>query len=102
MWGVPNSFEEVLKRGYTFGVLLTTREAADRLGVSISRIHQLIQEKRLKAREFGPVYIINSSDLDAVKINKTGRPRLPDSRLKRPRTDPTSRPRKLATKKRVK
>lgn len=57
-------------------VYLTTAQAAERLGVTRQRVHQLIQEKRLPAEKFGPLYKIREEDLELVKDRKrTGRPR---------------------------
>ena len=54
--------------------LLTTQEAADRLGVHRSRIHALIQSGRLPAQKFGNVYTIKAGDLKLVAERKPGRP----------------------------
>lgn len=53
---------------------LTTREAAEKLGVTDSRIRQLIAEKRLPAQKFGHVNMIDEKDLELVKDTKRGRP----------------------------
>ena len=55
--------------------LLTTQDAADRLGVHRSRIHALIQAGRLPAQKFGSVYMIKEEDLKLVEDRKVGRPR---------------------------
>lgn len=55
--------------------ILTTAEAADRLGVSPRRIRALIKAKKLPAQLFGGVYMINAKDLAKVKDRKPGRPR---------------------------
>ncbi|HJR09243.1 MAG TPA: helix-turn-helix domain-containing protein [Pyrinomonadaceae bacterium] len=55
--------------------LLTTRQAAERLKISIPRIHQLINEKRLPAEKVGRDYVIREEDLELVKDRpKAGRP----------------------------
>lgn len=54
--------------------LLTTDQAAERLGVTRSRVHALIQAGRLPAEKFGPVYMIKESDLKLVENRKVGRP----------------------------
>jgi excisionase family DNA binding protein len=54
--------------------LLTTQQAADKLGVHRSRIHALIQAGRLPAEKFGNVYMIKESDLSLVEDRKVGRP----------------------------
>ena len=54
---------------------LTTKEAADRLGVSLGRVHQLIKEERLPADKKGRDYLIEEKDLRLVSNRKVGRPR---------------------------
>lgn len=53
---------------------LTTTEAAERLGVHLSRVHVLISEGRLPAKKFGRSYMILESDLELVRERKVGRP----------------------------
>jgi excisionase family DNA binding protein len=55
--------------------LLTTKEVAERLGVSVRRVHALIQDERLPAQKFGRDYMIQEKDLELVKDRKPGRPR---------------------------
>jgi excisionase family DNA binding protein len=54
--------------------LLTTQQAADKLGVHRSRVHALIKAGRLPAQKFGNVYMIKEADLKLVEERKTGRP----------------------------
>jgi excisionase family DNA binding protein len=56
--------------------LLTTQEAAAKLGVSDARIRQLILEGKLPAQKYGQRSIlIDEDDLDKVTIyGKAGRP----------------------------
>jgi excisionase family DNA binding protein len=54
--------------------LLTTIEAANKLGVSKPRITALIRSGRLPAKKFGNAYMINESDLKLVEDRKPGRP----------------------------
>ncbi|HJR05885.1 MAG TPA: helix-turn-helix domain-containing protein [Pyrinomonadaceae bacterium] len=54
--------------------LLTTKQVAERLGVSIGRIHQLINEGRLPAEKLGRDYVIREEDLKLVEGRKVGRP----------------------------
>jgi excisionase family DNA binding protein len=54
--------------------LLTTKQAAERLGLSIPRIHQLINEGRLLAEKVGRDYVIREEDLKLVGDRKVGRP----------------------------
>jgi len=55
--------------------IISTAEAAKRLGVTQNRVRALIEAKRLKATKVGNVWLIDPKDLDAVKDRKVGRPR---------------------------
>jgi excisionase family DNA binding protein len=62
--------------GYTFSVkIISTAEAAKRLGVTDSRVRKMILTKRLKAIKVGREWLIDPKDLDTVKDRKVGRPR---------------------------
>lgn len=54
--------------------LLTTSEAAERLGVTRWRVNALIKAGRLKAEQKGQIYLIDERDLKAVMVRKPGRP----------------------------
>ena len=54
--------------------MLTTKEASERLGVSVSRIQKLIWAGRLPAQKLGRDYFISESDLALVEDRKPGRP----------------------------
>lgn len=54
--------------------MLTTKEVAGRLGVSVRRVHALIQAERLPAEKFGRDYMIKEEDLKPVQDRKPGRP----------------------------
>lgn len=54
--------------------LLTTAEAAAKLGVTRWRVNAMIRDKRLKAEKFGAFFLIRESDLKAVENRKVGRP----------------------------
>lgn len=54
--------------------LLTTKEVADKLGVSVRRVHALIQAERLPAEKMGRDYFIKEKDLKLVEDRKPGRP----------------------------
>ena len=54
--------------------LLTTKDTAGRLGVSVARIYQFIAEERLPAQKVGRDYLIDEKDLALVKNRKPGRP----------------------------
>jgi len=53
---------------------LTTKQAAEILGVDDSRIRQLILAGRLKAEKFGHAWMIRPKALEAVKDRRPGRP----------------------------
>lgn len=55
--------------------IISTAEAAKRLGVTPDRVRKMIVAKRLKATKVGNVWLIDPKDLDAVKDRKVGRPR---------------------------
>ena len=55
--------------------IITTAEAAKRLGVTQNRVRALIEAKRLKAFKYGREWLIDPKDLEAVKDRKVGRPR---------------------------
>jgi excisionase family DNA binding protein len=55
--------------------LLTTNDAANRLGVSVGRVYQFISEKRLPAQKLGRDYLIEEKDLKLVEDRKPGRPK---------------------------
>jgi excisionase family DNA binding protein len=55
--------------------MLSTLEAAEKLGISSIRIRQLIQDGKIKAKKLGRDYVIEESELENVKIyGKAGRP----------------------------
>lgn len=53
---------------------LTTKQAAERLGVNEQRVRALIGAGRLKAEKFGKAHVIREKDLAAVADRKAGRP----------------------------
>lgn len=53
---------------------ITTKEAADRLGVSAARVRQMVLSGQLPAEKFGRDLVIKSSDLKLVEIRPVGRP----------------------------
>lgn len=55
--------------------LLTTKEVAERLGVTVKRVQQLIAAGRLPAEKMGRDYFIKEADLKLVADRKPGRPR---------------------------
>jgi excisionase family DNA binding protein len=63
--------------------LLTTKEVAARLGVTIQRVQALIQDGRLPASKLGRDYVIKEQDLKLVADRKPGRPRKQTTRSKK-------------------
>ena len=56
--------------------LIGTKEAAEKLGVSLRRVQQLIELGTLPARRIGRDYLIEEKDLSKVTIHgKPGRPK---------------------------
>jgi excisionase family DNA binding protein len=55
-------------------VVLTTKEAGERLGISASRVRQLVLNKRLPAMKAGRDLLIRDEDLELVSDRKPGRP----------------------------
>ena len=55
--------------------LLTTHDAADRLGVTDRRVRALIEGGRLPALRVGRDWLIRAEDLRRVARRKPGRPR---------------------------
>ena len=59
--------------------LLSTKEAAEKLGISPIRVRQLIQEGKIQATRVGRDYVIDEKDLANTKIyGKAGRPKKSD------------------------
>lgn len=55
--------------------MLSTKEAAEKLGVSLRRVQQMIEEKALPAEKVGRDYVILEKDLAKVTVyGKPGRP----------------------------
>ena len=55
--------------------IISTAEAARRLGITANRVRALIEAKRLKAIKVGREWLINPKDLAAVSNRKPGRPK---------------------------
>jgi excisionase family DNA binding protein len=53
--------------------LITTKEAAKELGVTVRRVQALIKAGRLRAKKMGRDWIIRMADLDKVRVRKPGR-----------------------------
>lgn len=58
---------------------LTTRQAADRLGLKVYQILSMIKSKRLIAEKVGRDYIIEEASLVGSTIGPRGRPRKSDN-----------------------
>lgn len=56
-------------------VTLTTKQAAERLGVNASRVRQLILAGKLTARKHGTDWVIDERSLSKVAVRRAGRPR---------------------------
>jgi excisionase family DNA binding protein len=54
---------------------LTTKEAAERLGISPARIRQMVLSHQLPAEKFGRDLVIKADDLKLVADRPLGRPR---------------------------
>jgi excisionase family DNA binding protein len=54
---------------------LTTKETAEKLGVSTGRIRQMVIAGQLHAEKFGRELMISETDIKAVRNRKTGRPK---------------------------
>lgn len=58
------------------GAKLTTKQAADRLGVNQSRVRQLILAGKLPSEKFGRDLMVDEDDLSKVTTyGKPGRPK---------------------------
>ena len=57
--------------------LLTTKEVAERLGVSVKRVQAMIRDERLPAEKLGRDYVVKEVDLKLVADRKPGRPPKP-------------------------
>ncbi len=53
--------------------VLTTREVAEKLGVSDSQVRYLILRGKLPAQKFGHIHVVKESDLELVRERKVGR-----------------------------
>lgn len=62
--------------------LISTADAAEKLGVHITRVQVLIREGRLPAQMIGGSYVINDEDLKLVADRKPGRPQKNASKSK--------------------
>jgi excisionase family DNA binding protein len=68
----------------------TTKEAAERLGITAARVRQLVLAGQLPAEKFGRDLVIHESDLESVKDRPIGRPRGKPSTAKKAATKAAS------------
>ncbi|HLM60139.1 MAG TPA: helix-turn-helix domain-containing protein [Pyrinomonadaceae bacterium] len=54
--------------------LISSKEAAEKLGLSLRRVQALITSGRLPAQKIGNSYVVNEKDLEFVKERTPGRP----------------------------
>ena len=55
--------------------LITTKEAAERLDMTLDGVRRLIRIGRLPVVEVGTIYLIDPDDLIGIKKANSGRPR---------------------------
>jgi excisionase family DNA binding protein len=60
---------------FCLAMKLTTKQAAEKLGVTNFRVIALIRDGKLKAEKFANVWMIEEKDLKAVENRTPGRPR---------------------------
>jgi excisionase family DNA binding protein len=60
--------------------VLTTKDAAAALGISLRQVQTLVKQGKLPARKIGRDYVINESDLRLVKHRPKGRPPKPTAK----------------------
>ena len=53
---------------------LTTKEAAERLGLTLRAVQKMIEAGRLEATKVGRDYIIRANALDKIEVSDAGRP----------------------------
>lgn len=54
--------------------LISTKEAAEKLGISLRRVQALVTSGRLPAQKIGNSYVVKEADLELVRERKAGRP----------------------------
>jgi excisionase family DNA binding protein len=59
------------------GRLLSTTQAAERLGLSVARVQSFIWDGRLPAVKIGRAYAVDEDDLKLLADRKPGRPSKP-------------------------
>ena len=48
--------------------VLSIKQAADKLGITVDGVHKMIQTKRIKAKRIGYFYLITQKEVDRVRI----------------------------------
>ncbi len=71
---------------FSMSVLLTTQQAAEKLGVTAGRVRQMIIDGQLPATKMGRDNFIKESDLRLVEDRKVGRPPKPLKAAKKSKT----------------
>ena len=64
-------------------MIISTADAAAKLGVSAIRVRQLIARGRLPATLIGRTWAVDEKDLAKVKVRKPGRPPKPQTKQTR-------------------
>lgn len=54
--------------------LISSKEAAEKLGLSLRRVQALITSGRLPAQKIGNSYVVSEKDLELVRERTPGRP----------------------------
>jgi excisionase family DNA binding protein len=54
---------------------LTTKQVAEKLGVSVGRVRQMVADGQIPATKIGRDNFIKETDLELVKDRKVGRPK---------------------------
>ena len=55
--------------------IITTKVAAEMLGVTVRRVQALIKDGRLQAEKLGRDWVVKESDIESVRERKVGRPK---------------------------
>ena len=56
-------------------LILTTRQVAERLNISLRRVQALIKNGRLPSQQIGREHLIREADIQLVENRTPGRPR---------------------------
>jgi excisionase family DNA binding protein len=61
--------------------LISSKEAAEKLGLSLRRVQALITSGKLPAQKIGNSYVVNEKDLELVKERTPGRPKAKNKKV---------------------